>query len=160
MPLAPTNPSNVSGVTNRAIVYQNHTVQQGLTYGTIGLVSENIVANQFVYDKTIKPFATGWPGIDSTGRYVFASESGHHGEPVESVLIYNPGPTAIRVGFNIPVSGSWSNETGFPLGSGDSIQLGGQNIATVRNAWAKTVSGDMGAGQVIYVQTYPKDHWV
>jgi hypothetical protein len=159
MPLAPTNPSNVSGVTNRAIVYQNPTVQQFITYGIVGLTSENIVANQFVYDKTIKPFATGWAGTDSNGRYIFVSESGVHGEPVESVLIYNPGPTAIRVGYNIPVSGSWSAETGFPLGSGDSIQFGGENIGTVRNAWAKTVTGDMGV-QVIYIQTYPKDHWV
>jgi hypothetical protein len=163
MPLFPTNPNNITGVTNRSVMYVNPTTSVNMTYGIVGLSGEDIASNGFLYNKTIKPFATGWPAIDATGRYVFASESGHHGQPVESVLIYNPGPTAIRVGYNIPTSGDWSNETGFPLGSGDSIQFGGVDIGTVRNAWAKTLggtAGNSGTAQIIYIQTYPKDTWV
>ena len=162
MPLFPINPNNITGVTNRSVMYVNPTTSVNMTYGIVGLSGENIASHGLSYDKTIKPFSTGWQGIDATGRYVYASENNHHGEPVESVLIYNPGPTAIRVGYNIITSGDWANETGFPLGSGDSIQFGGVNIGTIRNAWAKTTGGSAGNSgqQIIYIQTYPKDHWV
>jgi hypothetical protein len=159
MGLIPTQVGGSTGVIDRTVTRINTKSYVYKQYGTIGSASTSAVAYQFAYDKTWKPFSTGISAISNAGLYLYASESGTHGEPVETILIYNPGPTAIRVGYNIPVSGSWSAETGFPLGSGDSIQFGGLGIGTIRNAWAKSPAGDIGA-QVVYVQTALKDHGV
>jgi hypothetical protein len=160
MGLIPTQAGGSTGVIDRAVQRINAKYYVNKQYGIIGLGAETAVSHQFAYDKTWKPFSTGVSSIDSNGVYLYASESGTHGEPVETILIYNPGPTSIRVGFNIPVSGSWSAETGFPLGSGDSVQFGGIGIATVRNAWAKCPAGNIGSLQTVYVQTSLKDHWI
>lgn len=159
MGLIPTKIGGSTGVVDRAVSRVNSLVYVNQQYGVIGLNGETAVAHQFAFDKTWKPYATGVSAISTAGLYLYASESGTHGEPVENAIIYNPGPTAIRVGYNIPVSGSWSAETGFPLGSGDSIQFGGLGVATVRNVWAKSPAGDIGA-QVVYIQTALKDHGV
>jgi hypothetical protein len=160
MGLIPTQVGGSTGVADRAVMRINAKQYTYKQYGVVGLAAETASSHQYLYDRTWKPFSTGVASLNAAGSYLYATESGGHGEPVETILIYNPGPTAIRVGYNIPVSGTWNAETGFPLGSGDSIQFGGLGIATVRNAWAKSPAGDVGSLQVVYVQTALKDHGV
>ena len=159
MGIQPTQVGGTTGVADRTVTRINSRNYAYKQYGTVGLASTSAVAFALIYDKTWKPYSTGVSSKNAGGLYLYASENGTHGEPVETVLIYNPGPTAIRVGYNIPVSGSWSSVSGVPLGSGDSIQFGGLGIGTIRNAWAKSPAGDIGL-QVIYIQTALKDHWV
>lgn len=158
MPIIPTNSqanqSLATGVINRAVVRMNETTNVNFQRGTVGLAAENVSGHNAAYSAKEVPYATGMAiGSNYLGFYLFPPDR----SPLHKALIFNPGPTAITVGYNVATSGGWTTQTGFPLASGDSIEFGGIDTTPVKNCWVKTAAQ---TNQIIYIQGFNQEYWI
>ena len=158
MPITSTNGEKDStlatGVINRAVVRMNERTNVNFQRGTVGLAAENVTVHNAVYSAKEVPYATGMAiGNNYAGFYLFGPEK----SPLHKALIFNPGPTAITVGYNVATSGGWTTQTGFPLASGDSIEFGGIDTTPVKNCWVKTAAQ---TNQIIYIQGFNQEYWI
>lgn len=157
MPLTSTNGEKDStlatGVINRAVIRRNETHNVNLPVGIVGLAAENVSAYNAAYSAKEVPYATGMTiGSNFTGFYLFPPDR----SPLHKARVFNPGPTAITVGYNV-ASGGWTTQTGFPLASGDSIEFGGIDTTPVKNCWVKTAGQ---TNQIIYIQGFNQEFWI